>query len=154
MMRPLHSLLRRLAADRTGTMAIETAIITPVLVIMALGGFEASTMVARQSELQSAVAEAAAIAMAAPPQNHTDVQNIRSIIEASTGLGDSNVDVYRLRKCGTHNTYLYFSDSCTTGDKNTTYLYINITDTYTPRWVAFGIGSSVNYNVQRTVEIS
>jgi Flp pilus assembly protein TadG len=154
MMRPLLSLLRRLRADRAGSMAIETAIVTPVLVIMALGGFEASSMVARQSELQSAVAEAAAIAMAAPPQTHTDVQNIRAIIESSTGLGDNNVTVYRLRKCGTHHTYLYFSDSCSSGDKNTTYLYIYITDTYTPKWVDFGIGSPVNYNVQRTVEIS
>lgn len=58
-----NSLFRRLAADQTASMAIETALVTPVLVVMTLGGFEASAMVARQSELQSAVAEATSLSL-------------------------------------------------------------------------------------------
>jgi Flp pilus assembly protein TadG len=45
----LGALLNRIRADETGTTLIETAVVAPVLVIMASGTFETSAMVARQS---------------------------------------------------------------------------------------------------------
>jgi Flp pilus assembly protein TadG len=153
-MRRYLSILRRLAVDTTASMAIETALVTPVLVVMSVGGFQASEMVARQSELQSAAAEAATIAMAATPDSYDKVQTIRSVIEASTGLDSSHVTVYRLKRCGTDTNYIYYFDDCDTGEAVATFLYIYITDTYTPEWVDFGIGSPLTYRVRRTVQIS
>ena len=40
--------------DERGTMAIETALITPLLALMALGTFEVSNIVSREQQLQSA----------------------------------------------------------------------------------------------------
>ena len=57
---PVRRHLATLLRDTRGAMLIETAIVAPVLVLMSLGAFQVSTMVARQSELQSAVAEASA----------------------------------------------------------------------------------------------
>ena len=65
-MRSILSLFGRLRRDATGAMAIETAIVAPVLVLMAFGSFQVSSMVARQTELQSAAAEAAAPTAAVP----------------------------------------------------------------------------------------
>lgn len=149
-----RTLLRHLAADRSASMAIETALVAPVLLTMTIGGFEASAMVARQSELQSAVAEAATIAMAAKPDDYSKVQTIRQIIESSTNLDDDHVDVYRLKRCGTNATYIPYADDCPSDKKTSTFLYIYVTDTYTPEWVDFGIGSPLTYRLQRTVQIS
>ena len=154
MMLRLLPLLRRLAREHAGSMAIETALVTPVLVIMTLGGFEASGMVARQSELQTAAAEAATIAMAATPDSYSKVQTVRSVIESSTGLDDDHVSVYRLKRCGTDNDYISYYDDCDSSEATSTYLYIYITDTYTPQWVDFGIGSPLTYRIRRTVQIS
>jgi len=44
----LPAVLKRLAADDTASMAIETALVAPMLILMTIGGFEASGMVARQ----------------------------------------------------------------------------------------------------------
>ena len=146
--------LCRLGADCDGSMAIETALVTPVLVCMTLGGFEASAMVARQSELQSAAAEATSIAMAATPDTYAKVQTIRSVIEASTGLDDNHVTVTRLKRCSTNTSYISYYDTCPSDKKTSTYLYVYITDTYTPEWVDFGIGSPLTYRIRRTVQIS
>ena len=121
---------------------------------MSIGGFEASAMVARQSELQSAVAEASTIAMAAKPDNFTKVQNIRQIIETSTNLDDNHVTVYRLKRCSTNSSYIPYTNDCPSDKKTSTFLYIYVTDTYTPAWVDFGIGSPLTYRVRRTVQIS
>ena len=60
------SMLTRLLSDRAGAMTIETALVAPILLTLSLGGVEAGSMVARQSELQSAAAEALNIVQAAP----------------------------------------------------------------------------------------
>jgi Flp pilus assembly protein TadG len=55
--RPLLKLLR----DAVGTMAIETALIAPLLAMMALGVFEVSRIVSREQQLQSAANERTAL---------------------------------------------------------------------------------------------
>ena len=53
--------LRRLAADQRGSMVVETAIITPVLVLMSLGTFQVSKLVARQAVCSSSAGAAPTI---------------------------------------------------------------------------------------------
>jgi len=52
-----RKLLARLARDERGAMLIETAFIAPVLILMSLGAFQVSQVVARQTELQEAAAQ-------------------------------------------------------------------------------------------------
>ena len=85
----MRVLLRTLFRDTRGSMAIETAFIVPVLAVMSIGGFEVSGMVSRQSELQSAVAEAAQIAIASTPDEQSERNTIESVIMARWTLRTS-----------------------------------------------------------------
>ena len=156
----MMSLARALLRDSRGTMVIETAIVAPVLIILSLGAFEASTMVTRQSELQSAAAEAVAIVMAATPETQTQVDQIEAVVENSSGIPEDNVTFAIKIRCGTTETFVdktdLASDTTTCGDQDlqSWYLQITMTDTYEPVWTQFGIGSAIEFHVDRTVQLS
>jgi Flp pilus assembly protein TadG len=145
--------LSRLRHDQHGSMVVETAIVVPVLAMLSLGAFDASRMIARQTELQQAVAEAAQIALASVPDTQTERDTIKSIIRTSTGLAATNVSVTARYRCGTATT-LNTTNTCGASSAVSTYLRIAVTDTYTPVWNDFGVGSAMHYNVTRMVVIS
>jgi Flp pilus assembly protein TadG len=142
--------LRSLAGDQQGAMVIETAIIAPVLILMALGAFQISQLVSRQTELESAATEAAAIALAAPPEDATKRGTLAGVIRTSTGLGTSQVSVTEAFRCGSSTNYVNTSSSCTSGVISK-YVKIEISDDYAPIWTNFGLGSDVEFNVVRYV---
>ena len=155
-MRMARTLINRLAPlvrDQRGTMVIETAIVAPVLVLMSLGAFQVSTVVARQSELDSAAAEGAAIALASPPNTTAKLTTLKQVIMASTGLATANVTVTAAYRCNSSTVYVTASATCTSGVISN-FVKIYLTDTYTPKWVHFGIGSPITYRVTRYVEYS
>jgi Flp pilus assembly protein TadG len=143
-------LLSRLRRQQDGAMVIETALVAPVLVLMSLGTFQISTIMARQSELESAASEAAAIALASAPDTSAKRITLQQVIMASTGLAASNVTISETYRCNSATTYISNANSCTTGVLSK-YIKIAITDTYTPAWVHFGVGSAIRYNVNRYV---
>lgn len=145
--------LARLRRDTRGTMVIETAIVAPILAMLSIGTFEISRMISRQNELQQAVAEAAQIALASKPDNSTKRETIRGIIKTSTGLADNKVTITNEYRCGSATT-VTSSNLCTTTDVVTTYIKIVVTDTYTPIWNDFGVGSAFNFNVTRKVIVA
>ena len=152
-MRSTLYLFARLLRDQRGTMVIETAVVAPVLVLMSLGAFQVSTLVARQSELDSAAAEGAAIAIASPPNTSAKLTTLQQVIMTSTGLAASNVFVTAAYRCNSSTAYVTTSTSCTSGVISH-FVKIYITDTYTPKWVQYGIGSPITYRVTRYVEYS
>ena len=148
----------RLAAallhDTRGTMVIETAIVAPVLIVLSIGAFEASSMVTRQNELQSAAAEAVAIVMAASPENQTQIDQIEAVVENSTDIPEDDV-VFDLKyRCGTAETLIDDATTCANVDTLSTFISISMTDRYTPVWASFGWGTELEYNVERTVQVS
>ena len=149
MIRPAQ-LFAGLLRDERGTMLIETAIVAPVLILLSLSAFQVSQVVARQTELQGAAAEALGIAMAAPPTTATERNTLRDVIVSSTGLSQSEVTVTEVFRCGSATTYVNSASSCT-GVKIANYVRIQLTDTYSPLWTQFGIGRDLNYNVDRYV---
>jgi Flp pilus assembly protein TadG len=146
----MRNLLKSLQRDEQGAMVIETAIVAPVLVLMALGAFQISQLVSRQLELESAATEAAAIALAAPPEDSAKRTTLHNVIMASTGLQDSNVTVTEEFRCGSNSAYITNSATCTSGVISK-YVKIQLTDSYSPVWTNFGLGSEVDYNVVRYV---
>ena len=148
--------LRDLIRAEEGAMAIETAIVAPILLVLSLGGVEAGSMVARQSELQSAAAEALNIVQAAPPSDQAARDTVRDIIKVSTGINDNDkVQVVRRFRCGTDADFIDDEDDCDPTDAVSTYVQITIQDTYEPKWSVFGLAfSDLDYNVVRTVQIS
>ena len=148
----LRSILTGLRRDTRGTMLIETALVTPMLVLLSIGSFEASQMFARESELQTAASEASAIALASKPDTDAKRLTIRSIIKSSTGLTNQAVTVVAEYRCGTSTTYVTSNTSCGVQTVSN-FVRINLVDTYTPTWTQIGIGGSVTFRVTRYVMI-
>lgn len=150
----VQATMQALLRDSRGTMAIETAFVAPVLIIMALGGFETSIMVARQTELRSAAAETVALALTADPGEAVDVGTIEDIIEASTGLDDDQVTVTTMYRCDSDADLIEDFHDCGADAVISTFLQIDMTETYTPTWTEFGIGGPIDFDVERTVQVS
>ena len=154
MMNHLKLAFARAATDTRGTMVIETAIVLPVLVLMSLGTFEASRMVARQYELQSAAGEAELIAVATGSGASTAAEKIKAILSASVGLDADQISVDRFYRCNDNDSTVSDASVCGEDDVVSSYVRLDIRDTYTPVWTAFGIGSPVEMEVERTVYLS
>lgn len=148
-LRSLHALL----GDESGSTVIETAFVVPILTLLSVGTFQISKVVSRQVELQQAVAEAAQIALASPPDTADERTTIKGIIKASTGLGDGNVTITNEYRCDATATRV-LTNTCTSGQAVTTYLKIVVTDTYTPLWNDYGVGSPISFNVTRLVIVA
>lgn len=146
--------LRRLRADTRGAMLIETAIVAPVLILLSLGAFQVSTLVARQSELQSAVAEAEAIALASAPDTTAKMTTLQQVVMASTGLTANQVGVTNTYRCNNVQTFVSAKTSCAVDARVSTYVRLQIQDTYTPAWTKFGVGSPIQFNLVRYVLVS
>jgi Flp pilus assembly protein TadG len=156
-MRRLFALIARLRDER-GTMAIETALITPLLALMALGVFEVSSIVSREQQLQSAANEASEIILAAAGGSGINSDDLEAIIVTSLGLSPSEVDIDDRYRCGTATTLTTTMPSPSTGcaASNQIYSYVQLTvqDTYTPMWTRFGVAAPINYTIVRTVQVS
>jgi Flp pilus assembly protein TadG len=146
--------VRGLLRDGRGTTVIEVAIIAPVVILMALGGFDVSRMIARQHELQAGAGDAEQIVLAAASGSATDTTTIKSVLANTLGITNDNnhITVNKLYRCGTATALQ--SSVCGNGSYQSTYLQVTFHDTYTPLWSQFGIGSPVGYQVQRLVQIS
>jgi len=93
----LSKLAKTFANSERGSVAIETAFILPILATMTLGGLEVSSIVSRQAELQTSMAEAAAVVVARPPAEASDRATLEAIIEASVGLPADQEDLPKPR---------------------------------------------------------
>lgn len=152
MMRP-GTLLRSIGRNERGTMLVETAIVAPLLVLMSIGSFQVSQVIARQSELQSAMAEASAIALSAPPNTAAKRTVLKNVIVASTGLDAQKVTVSEKFRCGTATSYVDSADSCVDPGV-ASFVLIQLQDTYTPGWTEWGIGEPLQFNVNRYVMVA
>jgi len=146
-----------LRSDARGTITIEMAIIAPVLVLLGLGSFDVSELVSRQSDLQSAAAEAETIVQASAPTDSAARDKVRDIMKSSIDPDNTNPNdteaVSLIYRCGTGD-YQTLLPACATGTKLSTYIKIELTDSYAPRWTSFGVGQTINYDVVRMVQIS
>ena len=144
--------LSGLRRDRRGTMAIETAIVAPVLALMAIGSFEVGSLVSRQQELQSAASEAESIILAASASEvETSSADIEEVIETSLDLGPDQVQLDQLFRCD-NGAMSDTAPECASGQL---YIYVEValTDTYTPVWANYGFGDTIDYSVVRTVMV-
>ena len=135
-------------------MAIETAVVAPVLAMMIVGTFEVSSMIARQVELQSAASEAEAIALAAKPDTAAKLATLKNVIMTSTGLSAAHVTVTNKYRCSDAAVLVTTDTACGSGVAVWTYVDMGLTTTYTPTWTHWGFGQPVDYNVRRQVMIS
>ena len=154
MMRSLAALFRSVCGNTRGSVVIETAIVAPVLVLLSLGTFDVSRMVARQHELQTGATDLEGIVLAVAKGSGTDINTIRSALSSSLNLPLSNVTVAKVYRCASSTTLETTASACSDPDNISIYVQVNLADTYTPIWTKFGVGSPLNYNLVRTVQVS
>jgi Flp pilus assembly protein TadG len=147
-----RSFFRALASRSDGTALIETAIVAPVLIMMAIGTFEASAMVARQSELQSSAEQATEIALAMVPDTNAELGQVREKLMTSSGLGEARVSLQFKYRCAS--AAMVTAKPACTDDSLNTYIAMELSDEYQPIWTHWGFAKSFEYNVRRTVQIS
>lgn len=153
-MRKLIAFARQLTRDRAGSTVIETALVLPPLLIMSMGTFEVSRMVARQNELQKAANEARDVVLASIPDTDAKKTTLQQVLMTSTGLTSDHVTVAQVYRCSSGTTFVTATTSCG-GGAWSTYIQVTLTDTYTPAWTSIlKLGSSASYNVVRQVQIS
>lgn len=141
-----------LIARTDGTALIETAIVAPVLIMMSIGVFETSRMVARQSELQSTAEQATEIALATVPDTQSELDKVKAKMMESSGLGAARITLQFKYRCGT-GTLDTTMPSCSDDSLNT-YIAMSISDEYQPVWTEWGVSRSFEFHVDRTVQIS
>lgn len=144
--------LANLWRDCSGSTTIETALILPLLMAMAVGSFDVSRMIARQNELQKAANEASDVAIAATPDTDAKKSTLQSVIMTSTGLAQNKVTVSTVYRCGTDTAFVTLASSCTS--LYSTYVRVVLSDTYTPSWTQIGLGGALTFNVTRQVQVS
>ena len=149
----LRRSLFRLGRDQRGTMAIETAIVAPVLVLMALGTFEIGSMVSRQQEIQSAASEAETIILAAAMGTGTDSNDIEDVIETSLGLSEDQVTLEQRFRCNDAAQLILDAVGCDPNKPVFQYVLLEIKDTYVPVYSSFGVGSKLDYSIERTIQV-
>ena len=151
MLRALAHALRR---HQRGAVAIETAIVAPVLLILTLGAFEVSSLVARQSELQSAANEGEAIALTFADGGTTDLATIKNILKSSIGVTDNQLTLSMQYRCGVDEALVQTDEECDPGDIVSTYVQLHLTDQYQPVWTSFGVGKPITMDITRRVQVS
>ena len=149
----MSSFFRQLAANRQGTMTIETAIVAPVLVVMALGIFEVGSVVARQHELQSSANEAAMIVLTSNQGVEVQLDEMKTIIRDSVDLTDQQLTLTQEYRCNTAQGRVKEKGNCGTNAAISSYIVISVKDTYMPTWTSFGIGKEIKFAVDRSVQI-
>lgn len=152
MMRRITDFATLLRREESGAMLVEAAIVAPVLVLLSMGAFQISEVIARQTELQAAVAEASAIALAAPPETSAQRTVLKSILVDSSGLAAEKVSVSQKFRCGSATTYVNAASDCV-DTKVANYVLIELNDTYTPVWTQWGFGGPIDYNIDRYVMV-
>lgn len=149
----LRTLVARLLRCRTGAMAIETALVAPVLAVLSIGTFEVGTMVSRQQELQSGASEAEGIILAAAASGGASSDDIKVVIEQSLDLDDGQVELTQRFRCNSEDELILDGTGCDDTKPVYRYVHVVLTDTYTPVWANFGVGGPIDYNVERTVMV-
>lgn len=154
MMGKISSFAARLRADQAGAVVVETAIVAPVLVLLSLGTFDVSRMVAKHQELQTGATDLEGIVLAVSNGTATDTTTIKLALVNSLGLSATKVAVAKVYRCGTESQFVMLPTSCSDPALVSTYVIVRLTDTYTPVWTSFGVGGPINYNIVRSVEVS
>jgi len=156
--------INRFRKDTTGSTLIETAFVAPALILMTLGGVEISSIVARQTELQTIAANGMEIILAAAPADNTEVgqtiNDVKTYMASSSGLTAvttvpdmGQVGVYRRWRCGNNSARQATEGCANTSQIQSEFLVIHLKEQYTPVWTNYGIGHAMTFDVKRSIQI-
>ncbi|MEO0033137.1 MAG: hypothetical protein RIS94_2895 [Pseudomonadota bacterium] len=146
--------LERLGRARDAAVVLEFALLAPLLMLMGLGAVEVSRIVARQAQLQAAVAEAGQIVLTSNPDNDTKIAAIKTVVANTTGLSTSAVTIATVYRCGVDATYVSLPGYCPVTGEIAKFLQVSVTDSYSPYWRKLGVGKAITMKIKRTIQLS
>lgn len=150
-MKELFTLLRR---DTRGLAVVETALVAPVLVLLGVGTYQVSTVVARQHELQAGADQAMAVAVGGFTNEDAQITALKSVLQRSANVTADKITLVRMYRCGASANYVTAKTACAADDIVAGYLKLSIEDTYTPVWASYGVGAPIKLSVTRMVQVS
>ena len=148
----MKNCLKSFVRDEAGAVVIETAIVAPVLLLAALASIDYGTILARQIELQNAMAEASQIALAAAPTDAAARQTVKEVLQTSTGLTTDQVSIVEKYRCGTTDAYIDNSDDCGTTPYSR-FIQIQVKETHSPVWAKISKSKDIEFNIIRMVQV-
>ncbi len=135
-------------ADSRGMAAVELALALPCILLLTLGAASVSSMVAMRNDLQQAAAQAAAMAIANPPQAG-DMSTVKAVAVGASGLAADKVAVTTRMTCdGIETTDV---NGCSGTQEQARYVVISLNASFAPAWRHFGLPASVPIQVSREV---
>lgn len=157
--------MRQFLRNARGSVLIETAFIAPILILMTLAGVEVSTMIARQTELQTLAGNAQQIIISASPKNETElvatIADVKTYIvnkskltfTSSDTVAPGQVRVVRRYRCG-NNSERQATNGCANASQSvSSYVVIDMATNYVPVWTNYGIGHAMTFRVRRAVQV-
>lgn len=135
----------RVRMDERGTAAIELAFTLPILLLLSVGAFDVSMLIAKQIDYQQAAAEVASLALARPPQ--ADTAYLKTAVATAAGLDESKVTITTSLKCNG----VASNSSCTVGQEQARFVTLTMQGQYVPVWTHFGIDHTIDMTVTRTI---
>lgn len=142
--------LSRLGRSERGVAALEFCIVLPVLLLLLLGTYDVSRLIARRVDLQQAVTETAGLAIARPPRDGESLDYLRDAAAEAAGVPPGNVTLGRQVRC---NNVVADTPACPSQGDFALYVSISISSVYTPSWRHFSVQGNVPMNVSRTMRI-
>lgn len=164
-MAKIPSIARRFFNEDKGSMLIETAFVAPLLVGLTLGGVEVGSMYARQTQLQQIASNSMEIILTAAPKTEaegaTTLAQVRTYAASASGLTATTsseptvgqVAVFKRYRCGNNSTRQATYGCSNTTQTISTFIVVYMRANYTPVWVNYGIGRTMEFNVRRSVQI-
>ncbi|NTZ41646.1 pilus assembly protein [Altererythrobacter sp. SALINAS58] len=153
----IQRISNRLLRNSSGTVIIETAIVAPVLALLALGAFEIGSIASRYQVLESGAAESEMIMLTFADGGVKDTSKMEQVIAASLNIAGAEaadkVQIETRFRCNTETVTYASRSSCATDDLVSEMLILNLRDRYTPTWTSFGVGSPVDFNIERSVQV-
>ena len=141
---------RSFRRDRRGTAVIETAIVLPVLVLLALASFDITRGFVHKLRLQQYAQTGIELVVAKMTAVPTDAQ-IQAELATVSGLPTSAITVTRWRECD--NAPVATNASCTSPTAvKADYIKIAVADTYQPALGAIGLDGMMQTAVSMTGE--
>lgn len=147
--------IRKIAADRRGTAVIETAIVLPVLLMLAFGFVDLGEAFATQMSIQQVAQMGADFVVAAGSSVPTDSQ-IKSEVASRSGLPASAIAIRRAFECNGAPQPSGEGGCPNADDTRVDYLTVSISQAYQPVLNIAGIADFVrvrNLNGAATVRL-
>jgi Flp pilus assembly protein TadG len=123
--------LQSLFGERSGTAAVELAVMLPFLAMLLAGGYEYTRAFIQMSRFEQAAQRASELALMRPPTANTTAQLAHIKTEAANASGqvESNIIVELYRDCN-DNRQTNYTTACGTGQVNEEYVRVQVSGTY------------------------